>query len=475
MGGIAGKWLNPEAKAKEGTKLCELVVPHIRDAHDVAGLQPEAFTPVVIKPLAAASRVCGCCCCWTSIPEGFVAIVSKWGADIPGDESGSWSPGFHCLWPWHSVDRLVSKQMIVFDVPVKACKTKDNIMVNIDVLLVLEIVQAFDFVYRIGPDKLDDLLRATEEEILKSMVSELGVEDVYDLQSGSTKQWLEELNKQMETYGVLVHHFVVRNVSLPSDMARDFEDKTLYESKTLEKKVRQESDRLSLDNAEELQKQREEYDNLRMAAEEQALTALAQASKETAELTVTTEKELRLLDSRKQAEVEDIRCGTALEIANIVAQINDLKRRTQAQIEQEDGKLEANAYSYEQTRRAQGKMEASEKTAEGKRLLAEAEGSAIEAFAPRRAQEQELRRLDVLERMAQNPHINIVSSLENSMGLAPNNSLVTQVAQQGMEAVRMKLAEVTASSAKKVDMGQTVAGGVVRPLVRAAEQQLMKH
>jgi len=477
MFGATGKWISPEPRDKEGTKLCEISVPHIRDAHDIVGLQPENFTPVVVKPLSAVSSNCCCCgiCGWTSVPSGFVAMVSRFGADISGDaEDGSWEPGFHCVWPWHSVDRLVSKQLIVFDAPVKACKTKDDISINLDTLVVLEMEQAFDFVYKLGPDKLDDLLRAMQEEILRSLVNELGVEDIYDLQGAQTREKVEAMNEQLREYGVRVQQFIVRNVSIPADMAKDFEDKTLYESKTKESEMKQECDQLRLDNAEALHKLREECDNILMAAEEQQLTSLAQTSKETAELSVNTEKELQLLATQRHAEVEDVRTTSALEMAKIKAQITDLRRRTAAEIETDTGKLDAEARAYEMTRQATGKMEASAKTSEGKLVLAQAEGNAIEAFAPRRAQEQEMRRLDVLERMAENPAISVVTSLENSMGLAPNNSLVTQVAQQGMEAVRMKLAEVTSASAKKVGMGETVAGGVVRPLVKAAEQQLMR-
>ncbi|CAK0835424.1 unnamed protein product [Prorocentrum cordatum] len=97
-------------------------------------------------------------------PFRFVVLfASQCRAQISGDaEDGSWEPGFHCVWPWHSVDRLVSKQLIVFDAPVKACKTKDDISINLDTLVVLEMEQAFDFVYKLGPDKLDDLLRAMQ-------------------------------------------------------------------------------------------------------------------------------------------------------------------------------------------------------------------------------------------------------------------------------------------------------------------------
>jgi hypothetical protein len=106
----------------------------------------------------------------------------------------------------------------------------------------------------------------------------------------------------------------------------------------------------------------------------------------------------------------------------------------------------------------------------GKIEIAEAEGSAVEALRARRAQEQDWERLNILDKMADNRKIVIVTSHENNMGLAPDNSLVNQVTQQGMEAVRMKLAEMTHVSSGKLEMGTTLAGGLIRP---APHQQKM--
>ncbi|CAK0798274.1 unnamed protein product, partial [Prorocentrum cordatum] len=140
----------------------------MRDAHSVAGLTPDNFVPVSIVPRASHSACCcGCCsCCWTSIPSGFSAIVSAWGRDVDGaEDDGTWDPGFHWMCPWHRVSRLVSRQLVIFDTPVKAVKTQDNVPVQLDVLIVFEIVKATDFIYNIGPEKFDDLLRSSQEEV----------------------------------------------------------------------------------------------------------------------------------------------------------------------------------------------------------------------------------------------------------------------------------------------------------------------
>jgi regulator of protease activity HflC (stomatin/prohibitin superfamily) len=459
------------AVPKEGTTLSEIVVHHIRDAHKVAGMQPEDFTPVVIVPMTSASQCCCCSLCWVSIPEGFSAIVSRFGADVPGSEKdGSWSSGFHCFYPWYSVNRLVSQQLIIFDTPIKDCKTADNITVNIDVLIVLRIEQASNFVYSLGPEKLDSLLRATQEEVLRQVAFTIPVEKIYDLHGHNTQPWVDKMNEHFHLYGVRVLHFTVRNVQIPSDMAQDFEDKTLYESKTIEKKVEQESDRLKLENLEARSKLEEECLNLRMAEEEKAVTTKAQIVKEVREVLASTDKEISVLEAKRKAEVEDIRAQSEYEVAKTKAEIEKLEREEKAKVDAQVGKLEVDAEAYEAQHRAKARMEAQQQIAKGKKAIAEAEGDAQSAFKARRQQEQELARLEILEKLASNPKIQIATSLENDMGLAPNNSLVTQIAQQGMEAFRMKLAEITAGSVSKLEMGTKLSGGLVRPVPQQMRQ-----
>lgn len=464
--GSSMPWLSPvNATAKDGTTLAEIVVPHMRDAHLVTGMMPEDFVPIVIVPVGAAQTCLGVPCCWTAIPAGFSAIVSRWGADVQGNEpDGTWSPGFKWFCCWHRVNRLVSKQLIIFDTPVKEVKTADHITVNIDVLIVCEIVKADDFIYQLGPEKLDSLLRATQEEVLRSVAYEIPVENIYDLHGHNTEAWVKEMNKMFEKYGVQIHHFTVRNVQIPTDMAQDFESKTLYQSKTIEKKMKQEEQKMDLSNQEEKSKLKEECDNLRMAAEEEMVTTRAQITKETREVLANTEKDMGMKEAEREAEIADMTATAELEAAKIAAEILAIQRQNKAKIEAEVEKLEAEATAYENSQKAKSRKEAQSKIAAGKKAVSEAEGEAAEAFSARRRQEQEMARLDILERLANNDQIIITSSLENNMGLAPDNSLVTQIAQQGMEAFRMRLAEMTASSVGKLDMKHTLAGGLVRPV-----------
>jgi regulator of protease activity HflC (stomatin/prohibitin superfamily) len=477
MGCSDSKFLDPDERAKDGTMLVEMKVGHMRDAHDVVGLVPDNFVPVSIVPRRWASDCCCCCCCcWTSVPSGFSAIVSKWGKDTAGSEDdGSWDAGFHWLCPWHRVNRLVSRQLIIFDTPVKSAKTKDHIPVNIDVLIVFEIVQAADFIYNVGPEKFDDILRSTQEETIRQIASETPVENIYDLYGGQGGQeathndssifekFIERMNDQFSKYGVKVHNFTVRNVSIPQAMASDLEEKTLYESRTVEKQMEQVRDRLSLDQDEARMKLQEECENARMALEEQNVTALAELVKDVRTYEAIVKKEQDLKVAEREAEVTDIKAKSELELAQIRAEIMAMQRENEAKLQLEEGTLEANAEAYEQKMRATGKVEASAKVALGKKEVGRAEGGAASAFQARREQEQNLLRLGVIDKLADNKNIQVATTLENNSGLAPNNSLVTQITQQGMEAVRTRLAEWTTSSATRLNMGSANMGGVVRP------------
>lgn len=51
-----------------------------------------------------------------------------------------WPPGLHAGPPWLKVSNLVTQQSVVFDMPVKGCKTRDNVSVTIDVAIVFRIM-----------------------------------------------------------------------------------------------------------------------------------------------------------------------------------------------------------------------------------------------------------------------------------------------------------------------------------------------
>jgi len=454
MGNGFGGWSDPGVTQKEGTTLIELTVDHLRDAHGIIGERPnDAFTPLVLVPQGAMSTCC-CCCplCYVSIPEGFSAIVAKFGGIVEGDmDDGTWSPGCHCFSPLLSVDYLVSKQLVVFDTPVKDVKTKDNISVNLDVMILFEIVNAKEFVLKMGPAKLDDLLRAAQEESLRQMAMETLVENIYDLQGSNTKHIAKELNDtKFSGFGVTIHHFTVKNVTIHGEIANDWEEKTLFEPKASMQRMKQKFDRQQLNNDEGKQKLREECDNVRMAAEQKTEVVKNTAIKETAQVVAQTERDIAELEASRDVEAQQLLTNSELEVSKLNSQILGLEREVKSKTQAECGKIAAEADAFAKQKDTSSKIEVAKKHANGKKALGEAEGEASAAFAARRAQDSELKRLDILEQMVLKNERKIATSQENTVSMSHDNAVVTQVAQQGLEAMRAKLAEVTTTSLFKI-------------------------
>jgi regulator of protease activity HflC (stomatin/prohibitin superfamily) len=122
------------------------------------------------------------------------------GADIDyenpdGTRTAVWPAGLHPFYPpWFGVSQLVTKQSVVLDLPVKACKTKDNVTVNVDVSLVFRIMGDADlgedpelvrkFVYQVKPRGLEQQLRDAQEEAVRALARSMRHTEIYGIRSG---------------------------------------------------------------------------------------------------------------------------------------------------------------------------------------------------------------------------------------------------------------------------------------------------
>ena len=78
---------------------------------------------------------------WFTVPDGCYALVTRFGKDEDYAEGQPiWPAGFHFGPPWLKVEFLVTKQNVVFNMPVKGCKTADNVTVQINLAVVFRIM-----------------------------------------------------------------------------------------------------------------------------------------------------------------------------------------------------------------------------------------------------------------------------------------------------------------------------------------------
>jgi len=136
---------------------------------------------------------------WFTIPEGFYALITRHGAleytkDKKGNDTPLWSAGFHYGPPWLKVSHLVTKQSVIFNTPIRGCRTKDNVRVNIDVAIVLRIMGEEDpenvvkFIYEVTVPGLQQQLIDAQAEAVRTLARSMNHTDVFGIRSVSQQE-----------------------------------------------------------------------------------------------------------------------------------------------------------------------------------------------------------------------------------------------------------------------------------------------
>jgi len=458
MGCGSSKFYAPRTPKKEGTTLVEMQIGNIRDAHELVGCSPAGFTPLVLTPITSVHS-CGLNG-WVHIPSGFVAIMTSLGADVKGSgPGGSWDPGFHVVRRWFTVSKMISTQMTVFDSPVKDCKTKDNVTCNINVLILFSIIpeQAIDFVYNLGPEKLDDLLRAQQEESVRQMASETEVEGIYDLHGSNTTKTLQDMNEKLGKFGVRVHSFTITSVKIPDKIAMTMQEKTLYAAKAAEKKKEQDLEMLILANNQNQQKLRDELTNTKEQQTVKAETMKVEMTKQIGEVEAITQQQLHSIAAEERAQVAKIKAESELQVAQWEKQRASMLKEFSVSARADAQKIRNEASLYDRQVRSEAEVKVARMVSEGKDLVSAAQGTGKEGFHALRAHELELERLKVLENLlVRNEGLKVHSSAENVMGIVPDNTLLQQAIYQGLETFKLKCAEWACASTKSISASGTL-------------------
>lgn len=135
-----------------------------------------------------------------TIPSGCYGLVTRHRADIDYmDEDGGthavWPAGLHFPYPpWVGVSYLITKQSSIFHLVLKDCRTRDNITVDIDVVVTFRIMGDPDlgensnlvrkFVYELTPGGLERQLRDSVGEIVRTSVRSTDHTEIHGLRSG---------------------------------------------------------------------------------------------------------------------------------------------------------------------------------------------------------------------------------------------------------------------------------------------------
>lgn len=84
---------------------------------------------------------------------------------------------------------------------------------------------------QIAPENMEELLRATQAESIRSLVRTVNISQVRDLRGMNAEDMLITLNDKLNPYGIQIDQVTIANVTLPNDISTSLQNTTSYESK----------------------------------------------------------------------------------------------------------------------------------------------------------------------------------------------------------------------------------------------------
>jgi len=339
------------------------------------------------------------------VPTGCYCLVQRFGKDI-----GEMEPGLHLLPSFYRIAYVVSKQACTYDAPVMLCPTSDDVRVSVDTVVVFQINNPSDFIYRLGAKNFDDFLSGTVDEAIRMLVRKEDHKSVYSLWGERADHMLKLLNDKFSSCGVRFSDVKITSVWLPDALA------TCLEATT---KMDKAMDKLRRQNEYELMQIKQESE---MTIEEikrrgeQVLVAEAgrkrRAELEFEQRSVKAEEDGRvaLIDMEGKAEVMKIQAQTEL-------QRTKTKLETYRVMELAKSESEANAF------RKGADLEVEEAIIEAgwqeEKMINDAlsvkheAGSEQEAgrwLTAKRKHEAELKEKRILGELAKDGHFNLVGT-----------------------------------------------------------------
>eukprot|EP01106_Pelomyxa_sp_JSP_P017559 TRINITY_DN728_c0_g1_i3.p1 TRINITY_DN728_c0_g1~~TRINITY_DN728_c0_g1_i3.p1 ORF type:complete len:434 (+),score=92.55 TRINITY_DN728_c0_g1_i3:65-1366(+) len=390
-------------KERPETNLVVLPIDNVQDAHRVFGVKTDAGnTPIILKPSKRSGLR-------MVIPHGFDSIVTENGKVL-----GVFKPGLYYRSSFFQIANVVKTQHIPYHFAIKSCPTRDNIHINVEVDFLLHVTNSVRFVYQIGPENMENLLRATQAEVVRSLVRSVSSSEAYDLRGTDSGDMLVALNEKMTGYGIYVDQVSIANVTLPSDVAFSLQATTTYDAKQNEANKKQEYQMKVMDDAQYLKRVEQNRKNEFDHAKEKAHKSHQNIEHDIGELKAKLQKELAAIDARLNDQSAQIKAECEREVSQMQQERDKLVTEILGNAKVQVQKRRADGERYVARVRAETMLKVAENAAKILDVQSQAERVASAHMAPRRDFELEQRRLGVLRALAQNPATVIAGEMEES-------------------------------------------------------------
>jgi regulator of protease activity HflC (stomatin/prohibitin superfamily) len=182
---------------------------------------------------------------FVNIPSGCYVVKHLWGKFDSFAE-----PGFH-FWlpPWYRLAYVISQHAMVYNAPVTACPTRDNVMIEINVAVTFQITSQEDaklFVYNLGAHQFDYLLYGEANEALRALVRTVDHHEIYGLRGSHAPEFNKAMSAALKPFGITLIDTLITEARLPPAIKVKRQETSQFASKIAEQAKRQENVLLSI-------------------------------------------------------------------------------------------------------------------------------------------------------------------------------------------------------------------------------------
>jgi len=310
---------------------------------------------------------------------------------------------------------MVSPQAITYNAPVKKCPTKDNVLVDCDLSLVIHIGNPAqprmvkDFVYKLGARRFNEYLGAAADEGIRQLVRDTALDDVYELRGSGgqagPETLLKSLQETFDEFGVVFKRAAITDVHIGTKWVKILQGTTEFQAKIeeAEKEHKQNMQLITYDHDQELKQKDRDYDRRIQDAQNDQQVALVDRDKLTTDadgrrgIAVTQANEAAaVLLKRSQAELTVATATAQEETERLLAGIQAKAAKDKIGAEQE-GKVRVTD--------AEAEMQAAKDKAAAILAEADAEGKAASSLVAVREHKLKMARFEVSENIAKNSKV----------------------------------------------------------------------
>jgi regulator of protease activity HflC (stomatin/prohibitin superfamily) len=202
------------------------------------------------------------------IPEGSRAILLKNGKFLKTIGAGR-----HFLSPYIIVTRLVTVREIPFSASATGQPSKDDVRIDVDVLLTFTITEPEKFVFAISAPDFDQVCLAASLESARALVRSKTAEELLDLSDADYKPPQENVGKALAPYGVSIQRWLVTSARPPVDFMATREARRILAARLAEQAERNILDR-------QLQHDSDELEAIRLQRLQERITAYPAAARQ---------------------------------------------------------------------------------------------------------------------------------------------------------------------------------------------------